>query len=99
MKKLTLQTLKDMEPDTIFATGTLVDSPEEFHLARTGNEVRWVATRGYIHDWAIYSQNPHDGNMVKSFDEVKQYGDKISNEAYIKKLVPCDDEAFGMYRY
>ena len=96
---LTLDQLQDMPPHIMFAHGTLVDSPDEFHLAGTGNTVRWVALRGGIHDWAIYAQNPHYGNMAWSDERIARNGDKITNEKYIKKLVPCDDEAFGMYRY
>lgn len=91
---LTLQELKDMEPDTIFATGTIVDSPDGINLANTGKTLRWVACRGGIHDWAIYAQAES-----WSADEVKRLGDKVGSEANIKKLVPCDDEAFAMYRY
>lgn len=96
---LTLQQLKDMKPDTIFAKGELVDDPDGINLARTGNKVRWVAVRGGIHDWAIYAQNPHYGELNYDFDWVRRHGDKVTSEANIKKLVPCDDEAFAMYRY
>ena len=91
---LTLQKLKDMKPDTIFATGTINDGPTGINIAHTGKTLRWVACRGGIHDWAIYVQD-------ESWDEqrVKDMGDKVTSENNIKKLVPCDDEAFAMYRY
>lgn len=91
---LTLQQLKDMEPDTIFATGTTTDDSDGVNLANTGQKIRWVACRGDIHDWAIYAQD-------ESWDEqrVKEMGDKITSKNNIKKLVPCSDEAFAMYRY
>jgi hypothetical protein len=95
---LTLQQLKDMKPGT-FASGTLVDSPDQINLARTGNTVRWVAVRGGIEDWCIYAQNPHYGNLAWDEYRVKTEGDKITSEANIRKLVECDDEALKMYRY
>lgn len=94
MEKLTLQKLKDMEPDTIFATGVTTDDPGGVNMAGTGQNLRWVACRGGIHDWAIYVQNENWSDQ-----RVKEMGDKVTSEANIKKLVPCDDEAFAMYRY
>lgn len=91
---LSLKQLKEMEPDTIFATGTVVDGPEGVNLARTGQTLRWVACRGGIHDWAIYA-----GPIAWDENSVKRQGDKITSENNIKKLVPCDEEAFAMYRY
>lgn len=90
---LTLQQLKDMEPG-IFASGVTTDDAEGINMTRSGQELRWVATRGGIHDWAIYI---HKASW--SEQEVKDRGDKVTSEHNIKKLVPCDDEAFGMYRY
>lgn len=91
---LTLQELKDMDPDTIFATGTTTDDPAGINMTGSGRELRWVACRGGIWDWAIYIQDES-----WPADEVKRMGDKVGSEVNIKKLVPCDDEAFGMYRY
>ena len=91
---LTLQNLKDMEPDTIFATGVTTNDPAGINMSNDGRELRWVACRGGIHDWAIYIQSADWPE-----DEVKRVGDKVTSEHNIKKLVPCDDEAFRMYRY
>lgn len=93
-QQLTLKQLKAMEPDTIFATGTMVDSPTGLHMAGTGKKLRWVAVRGGIHDWAIYAHfHTYDENWVRL------HGDKVTYEKHIRKLVNCTDEAFGMYRY
>lgn len=94
MNELTLQQLKDMQPDTIFATGTATDDSEGINMTNSGQELRWVACRGGIHDWAIYIQK-----ASWPAEEVKRMGDKVTSERNIKKLVPCDDEAFSMYRY
>ena len=85
---LTLQKLKDLPESAAFATG--VTTNPRFHY----EAVRWVAKRGLIHDWAIYYQ-------VKSWSarQVMQTGEKCISESIIRELVPCDDEAFKMYRY
>lgn len=90
---LTLQDLKSMEPDTIFATGTINDSPTGINLTNSGRTLRWVACRGGIHDWAIYA---HTDNHDKYW--IKARGDKVHNRESVKKLVPCDDNALRMYR-
>jgi hypothetical protein len=95
---LTLDKLKKLKPESIFAKGYLIDSNEGCPLANTGRKVRWVAVRGWIHDWAIYCQNPHYAGTW-SWERIQQMGDKIPFEECIKQLVPCDEEAFKMYRY
>lgn len=89
---LTLQQLKDMEPG-IFATGETSDDSDGANMTGSGQPLRWVATRGGIHDWAIYI---HKASNTEEW--IKANGDKVHNPATIKKLVPCDDEAFAMYR-
>lgn len=91
---LSLQQLKDMDPSTIFATGVTTDNAAGVNMTNSGRSLRWVACRGGIHDWAIYIQ---DESWPES--EVKRMGDKVHSEQNIKKLVPCDDEAFAMYRH
>lgn len=91
---ITLEQLKAMPPKTIFATGTAYDNPEGLFMANTKRELRWVAERGGIHDWTIYTHfSEHDAEWVR------RHGDKVFGKEHIKKLVPCDDEAFAMYRY
>jgi len=93
MEKLTIKKLKEMKPG-IFAKGET--SVEDYWDASKEMQVRWVATRGGIHDWAIYY------NLIsedKTDEMIKNLGNKMHNEESIKKCVPCDDEAFGMYRH
>ncbi len=94
MDTLTLQQLKDMKPDTIFMSGETTDGPEGINMDNTGQSLKWVAVRGGIHDWAIYCDMAY-----KSEGEIRDMGNKVTSEENIKKLVPCDDEAFEMYRY
>lgn len=90
---LTLKKLKEMEPGTIFDSGLIVDSPEGINMTNSKKMLKWVAVRGGIHDWCIYCHW-----SIVSHDYVKRHGDKIYSKDNIKKLVPCDDEAFKMYR-
>lgn len=91
---LTLQTLKDMKPGQIIASGVMADVPDGLYMAGTGRNLLWVAKRGGIHDWAIYCHFQENG-----VDYVISNGDKVTDEKHIKMLVPCDDEAFDMYRF
>lgn len=70
--------------------------------------VNWVATRGGYHDWAIYHSmnanlepaNYFDGDThLKATDEqIARGGAKLRPERKIREFVPCNDEAFNMYR-
>lgn len=94
MKILSLQQLKDMQPNTIFATGET--SVEDYWDNSKEMQINWIAVRGGIHDWAIYYQ------LVEknwSDSEIRNMGEKMHNEVSIKKCVSYDDEAFKMYRH
>jgi len=89
MTKLTIEKLKEMKHGKIFATGTGT-YPE-----LTDKEVRWVACRGKgYHDWAIYYHLPSQDIYT-----IASNGDKCFTESVIKLLVPCNDEAYGLYRH
>lgn len=81
----------------IFTSGEVIDSPKGINMANTGKIIKWVAVRGGIHDWAIYTDNPY--TPMSSFEGVRDRGDKVYDGENIKKLVECDDEAFNMYRF
>jgi len=85
---ITIGQLKEMSDGKRFATG--VGTYPELHE----KEVRWVAVRGDgYHDWCIYYHHSY-----KDEDTVAREGDKVFTEEIIKRLVPCDDEAYAMYR-
>lgn len=93
---LTLEQLKAMPPYCAFATGTIENSPEGFYVTTEsqGKLIRWVAKRGQIHDWTIYYYWS-DWDVQRILDN----GDKVLNSEVIKRMVPCNDEAFKMYRF
>jgi hypothetical protein len=93
-KMLDIQMLKAMPPQTVFASGMALDTPEGLYMAGTGKLLLWVAVRGGIHDWAIYCHS-----VPTDIEETMNAGDKVTFKGNICRLVPCDDEAFAMYRY
>ena len=84
---MTLEHLKDLPAHCVFATG--ITSDERLFT----EPVRWIAKRGYIHDWAIYYDK-----QEKTVEQVTQWGNKIYSRNIIKDLVVCDDEMMKMYR-
>ena len=78
----------------IFAKGEIIDSPDGINMMNSGKQLKWVAVRGYIHDWAIYC---HLADC--SYKYIRDFGDKVHSKETIRKIVPCDDEAFKMYRH
>lgn len=92
---LTLEKLKEIPPLTIIATGEIENSPEGIYMTNSdiGRKLRWVAKRGEIHDWTIYIHWADYGLLYALTN-----GDKIIRPDHIKKLVPCNDEAFAWYR-
>ena len=92
---LDVKMLIDMPGGTIFATGLLMDTPDQLFVGNTGKRLRWVAVRGYNQgDWSIYCHLAAD----HSVDEVKRNGDKVTHDGHIRRCVPCDDEALAHYR-
>lgn len=72
----------------IFATG-VVNEP----VLHT-QPVRWIAKVGDgFHDWAIYYHNESE-----TIGYIKAYGNKVTTDGIIRKLVPCTDEALNCYR-
>ena len=91
---LTLEMLKSMPADTIFATGVLSDSEDCLFMTGSGKELRWVAVRGGIDDWCVYTLFAD-----KSVEEIRRFGDKVHDKRNIQRCVVCDEEAFLRYRY
>lgn len=91
---LTKEEFDNLKSDEVFVTGVLPNSPEGIFMTRDGGELRWVATKGYANDWAVYCH--WSSNSV---EWIKQHGDKVTNENHIRKCVPCEDEVFKKYRY
>ena len=91
--ELTLEILDKMEPHEIFKFSGARNSERTF---------MYVAKRGQVNDWAIYTSL----NAVPMVDfwageskGIAAHGEKLRDEKLIRELVPCTDEAFGRYRF
>lgn len=97
MEKLTIEKLKEMSPGR-FAQGTIQNGPGEDQIYMTntgiGRELKFVARRGQIHDWAVYV----GWSDEMSFARVETNGQKVYIAEYIKRMVDCDESAMKMYR-
>lgn len=91
---LTFKSFLKIPSGKVFAQGEIVDSSEGLHMARTGRLLKWVAVKGYIDDWCIYT-----GFADKSFDFINRSGDKVHDKSNIQKVVPCDEDVFKKYRH
>ncbi len=90
---LTLEKLKEMDPHEVIDKGEIIDNSDGINVSNSGRMLKWVAVRGGIHDWTIYC-----GTEDHSYEGIRKFGNKITEEQNIQKLVPCDEEAFKMYR-
>jgi len=88
-EKLTLKELKEMKEGQIIAKGQSF-IPELWK----GGTLNWVAVRGGAKDWALYY-----GLVHYDYAYIKRCGDKAFTETIIRKLVPCTDKAWAMYRF
>ena len=85
---LDMKMLEAMPAHTIFASGIT-------NLTRLWkDDVRWVAKKGGVVDWAIYYHKAE-----YDMEYVAAYGDKCFTKEVIRELVPCTDNAFKRYRY
>jgi hypothetical protein len=90
---LTVEKLKGMPENYMFKYGTT--EVEDYWDASKTMLIDFVAVRGRIWDWTIYCARAN----TKTFMNIKDYGDKMTNANSIKKCVPCDDESFKLYRF
>jgi hypothetical protein len=109
---LTLEKLKSMKPGIFIRGFALIEHPWFNHAGNIDDfnltPVKFVATRGEIHDWAIYhslSSNFDKSSYLSSYDHlyldwgtIYRSGTKLQNKETIKQLVPCNDEALKWYR-
>ncbi len=98
---LTKNRLDKMEPHEIFASGEVENSLDGIYMtdSNPGKMLTWSAKRGFINDWAIYIGWSNNPPRVNDIQYILRFGDKVKNELNIKKLVPCDEETFKLYRF
>lgn len=94
---LTIERLKQIQPGEIISQGTTANSPEGILMTDydIGKELLWIAKKGHGYDdWCIYAHWAENG-----LDFVITNGDKVTSERNIKKLVPCTEEVYSLYRF
>lgn len=93
--KLGLDDFKQYNCGAVISSGVLPNSPEGIYMTnnRLGDDLLWVAIKGYGNDWAIYCYWSENG-----IEFVKTNGDKIHSEEHIQKCVPCTEEVYNLYR-
>ena len=94
--ELSTKDLETIEPETMFAHGTIPNSPEDgIYMTDSdiGRMLMWVAIIGHAHDWTVYIHWADSG-----IEFVKTNGDKVANMDNVKMLVPCGKEALKHYR-
>lgn len=107
---LTVEKLKAMLPWEIFASGEWIDDWKIFNIRWEWKKIQWVAVRWqWYHDWTIYCHLIYEEDTddilqmyySRPWDnmQIAIHWDKLTNANTIRTIVPCDDEAFNLYRY
>lgn len=91
--KITLEMLENAEPSSVLFKGEIIDSPEGFHINRTGKILKYVVVRRGIPDWCIYVE---DCYRDMGFDEIKTNGDKIFKET-ARVVIDADKDVWDRY--
>ena len=91
---LNMKSFFDIAPGKVFARGEIIDSPEGLHMERTGRMLKWVAVKGYVNDWCVYTHFAKN-----NWDFIKKSGNKVTGKENIQKVVPCEEDVFDCYRY
>ena len=88
----------EIEPGALIAGGIALNAPDQLYMTsdRVGEELIWVAIKGFADDWAIYTYWKEEG---VDQDYVKSNGDKVASEQHIKFLVKCTEEVYKAYRW
>ena len=93
---MTIEEYNLIPNNSIIAKGVIPNSPEGIFMTehRKGDNLIWIAKKSYYGEWAIYVHWEDNGE-----EYVLNYGDKLYSPPDIKKLIPCDDEVFNLYRF
>jgi hypothetical protein len=91
---LTLEEFDKIESGTIFQKGITVDTPEGLNLINSGDNLKWIAKKGWADDWCIYAHWAYN-----SWEFIEDFGDKVIGEENIMNVIPCTQEVFERYRY
>lgn len=91
---LTISDFNNINDGSVFSSEVVIDRPEGIVINNSGKSLRWVAKKGRIGDWALYIDSSE-----YSVHWIATYGQKIKDESIIRKILPCTDDVFKLYRY
>ena len=93
--KITKEMLKE-EGSRILGMGETTDEMINYYgWGNPKKPLKIIVVKGYINDWALYVE-AMDRDMT--YEEVRDYGNKLFNREKIKLLVDCDEEVLMRYR-
>jgi hypothetical protein len=91
---LTFEQFSKIPSNSVFAHGLALDIEGKLYMSGSGRMLRWVAKKGWVNDWCIYTYFAEYSN-----DHIESFGDKVMLEDNIRFCVPCDNKVFAQYRY
>lgn len=109
MEKITItqSMVENARDEDIIAFGVFNNSPDEVYLTsddKARTKVRWVAVRGIIPDWAIYTEwlytdEKYEEDISRHWSDtsIARMWDKLSLYR-VDKICLLDDEARNSYR-
>ena len=92
---MTDKEFKELPFDKPFSSGVAKDDPTGLNMTNSGNELRWIAKKGRINDWAIYC---YWNQPEISDDYILKSGQKVYDLNNVKNVIDCDDEMLKRYR-
>ncbi len=91
---MTLEVFNKIPDGTVFATGFTIDAPEGCHMTGSGEDLKWLAKKGYGDDWCIYIHRASN-----DYEWIERHGDKVTMRRNIEKLILIEDEVlWSKYR-
>lgn len=82
----------ETNPGQFICCGYSHDHKDGVNFQLSGKEVKWVAVKGGMGDWAIYF-----ADLDKTLDWIKKHGYKLLKED-VRNLVDVSDEVLANYR-
>lgn len=94
-KIFTINEFNAISKGEVFATGIVIDAHSGCDMTSSGEELKFIAVKGYVEDWAVYVMwnRPQNDDTL-----IRHMGDKVKTPRNIKACVPCDDEMLARYR-
>lgn len=91
---LNIKQFEEIRDGEVFASGVLPNAPEGIFMTNDGGNLRWLAKKGFGHDWAIYCHWDYH-----NLEWIEAHGDKVESNSNIKKCIEADPEVMKLYRY